>query len=29
MATQKKKKQVREKDFTFMQDPYNGGGDFW
>ena len=22
-------KQVREKDYTFMQDPYGGGGDSW
>ena len=22
-------KQVREKDYTFMKDPYGGGGDFW
>ena len=28
MATQKKKK-VRERDYTFMQDPYGGGGDSW
>ena len=23
------KKQVREMDYTFMQDPYDGGGDSW
>ena len=23
------KKQVREMDYTFMQDPYSGGGDSW
>ena len=22
-------KQVRERDYTFMQDPYGGGGDSW
>ena len=26
MATQK---QVKERDYTFMQDPYGGGGDSW
>ena len=23
------KKQVRKKNYTFMQDPYGGGGDSW
>ena len=29
IMTTQKKKQVREMDFTFMQDSYNGEGDFW
>ena len=29
MATQKKKKKVREMDYTFMQYPYGRGGDSW
>ena len=29
MATKKKKKNVREMDYTLVHDPYDRGGDSW